>query len=232
MYITVLFHITVILVLLCDQIKTHKALESSFVLDFSRQEEIERQEQEIAFKDEISRSIDELLSRTPARSASDYRNIAVDRGNLKDDRNTDADQLYKDAARLQAELENGSRSAIEEDARDKAVDLGKSSSDEGNKASDKAYSGPSVVSYNLDGRKASHLAIPAYRCMGEGRVTVIIEVNQSGTVVNAKILDSQSSTDACLRKFAIRAARGSRFNISQSAPKTQVGDICYEFIAQ
>lgn len=232
MYITVLFHITVIIVLLCDQINTHKALESSFVLDFSRQEEIERQQEELAFKDEISRSIDELLRQTPSRSASEYRNIAVDRGNLKDDRNTDAEQLYKDAARLQAELENGSRSAIEEDARDKAVDLGKKGEENNGSSSGKAYSGPSVVSYNLDGRKASHLAIPAYRCMGEGRVTVIIEVSQAGAVVNAKILDSQSSDDSCLRKFAIRAARGSRFNISQSAPKTQLGDITYEFIAQ
>ena len=228
-----IFHLTVIIVLLAVGIDNSLKPETSFVLDFSKQEEIERQQREEIFKEDISRKLDDMIRAAQDAPQSQVRNIAVDAGStLKDDRGTDADQLYKDAARLQAELENGSRSAIEEDARDKAVDLGKSGSDEGNKASDKAYSGPSVVSYNLDGRKASHLAIPAYRCMGEGRVTVIIEVNQSGTVVNAKILDSQSSTDACLRKFAIRAARGSRFNISQSAPKTQVGDICYEFIAQ
>lgn len=229
MYITVLFHITVILVLLCDQIKTHKALESSFVLDFSRQEEIERQEQEIAFKDEISRSIDELLSRTPARSASDYRNIAVDRGNLKDDRNTDADQLYKDAARLAQELKDGQKDGIEEDAREETVQMQHQRKDD---SSAKEYSGPSVVSYTLDGRKASHLKIPAYRCLGSGDVTVIITVDPSGKVLNAKVLDAVSADDKCLRDFAIRAARLSRFSASTKAPARQTGEILYRFVAQ
>lgn len=229
MYITVLFHITVILVLLCDQIKTHKALESSFVLDFSRQEEIERQEQEIAFKDEISRSIDELLSRTPARSASDYRNIAVDRGNLKDDRNTDADQLYKDAARLAQELKDGQKDGIEEDAREETVQMQHQRKDD---SSAKEYSGPSVVSYTLDGRKASHLKIPAYRCLGSGDVTVIITVDPSGKVLNAKVLDAVSAEDKCLRDFAIRAARLSRFSASAKAPARQTGEILYRFVAQ
>ena len=89
-----------------------------------------------------------------------------------------------------------------------------------------------MLSYTLDGRKASHLKIPAYRCYGSGDVTVIITVNNAGTVVGAKVLDTVSSSDQCLRNFAIRAARLSRFSASQTAPPNQTGEILYRFIAQ
>ena len=96
----------------------------------------------------------------------------------------------------------------------------------------KTYSGPSVVSYTLDGRKASHLKIPAYRCYGAGDVTVIITVNPQGQVINAQVMDAVSSTDQCLRNFAVRAARLSRFSASTTAPAKQTGEILYRFIAQ
>jgi TonB family protein len=164
-------------------------------------------------------------------SSSQIRNIAVDAGStrLKDDRGTDADQLYKDAERLAKDLKNGHKDAIEEDARGETVEMqhqGKSD------ANQKEYSGPSVVSYNLDGRKASHLKIPAYRCYGCGDVTVIITVDPQGNVVAAKVLDEISSGDSCLRSFAVRAARLSKFSASPSAPARQNGEILYRFIAQ
>ncbi len=46
-----------------------------------------------------------------------------------------------------------------------------------------SYKGPSVVSYELDGRKASKSS-PAYRCLGAGHVTVIITVDPSGKVLS------------------------------------------------
>ena len=95
-----------------------------------------------------------------------------------------------------------------------------------------AYSGPSVLSWSLDGRKATHLPIPAYRCLGSGEVTVIITVNNQGTVVDAKIDDGASSGDGCLRSFATRAARLSKFNASMTAPARQMGTITYLFVAQ
>ena len=100
------------------------------------------------------------------------------------------------------------------------------------KSSESNYSGPSVVSYELDGRKASRLSIPAYRCMGAGMVTVIITVDPQGNVINAKIEDGLSSPDACLRNFAVRAARLSKFSSSTTAPPKQIGNIVYQFIAQ
>lgn len=218
----------VIIVLLVYKIDATLKREESFVLDFSKQEEIEKREKETAFKEDISRRLDELIA--AARSSSEpIRNLAVDAGSqLKDDRNTDADQLYKDAERLAKDLKDGQ--AIQEDAREETVELPSQKKQENTEK--KEYSGPSVLSYTLDGRKASHLKIPAYRCYGSGDVTVIITVNNAGTVVGAKVLDEVSSNDACLRNYAIRAARLSRFSASQTAPPNQTGEILYRFIAQ
>lgn len=231
LYITVIFHLTVIIVLLLYQIDSTLRREESFVLDFSRQEEIERKEKEEIFKEDISRKLDEMIA-AAQNSGDPIRNIAVDasRARLKDDRGTDAEQLYKDAERLAQDLKNGQKDAIEENAVDETVEL--QHQRKPTKEEQKEYSGPSVVSYTLDGRKASHLKIPAYRCNGGGDVTVIITVNNAGQVINAKVMDSISSSDQCLRSFAVRAARLSRFSASQNAPANQTGEIVYRFIAQ
>lgn len=230
LYITVIVHLTVIIVLLLTQIGKELGRENSFVLDFTKQEELEKAKAQEDFKADISQKIDELLGKAPNWSSSDIKNIAVDRASLKDDRGTDAEQLYKDAERLAQELKMG-QDAIKEDARDETVDLSpvKETTSSSNS---KPYTGPSVVSYVLDGRKASLLKIPAYKCLGGGDVTVIITVNNAGTVVNAKVMESASSEDGCLRSYAVRAARLSRFSASTTAPANQLGEITYRFIAQ
>ena len=201
------------------------------MLDFSKQEEIERRQQEEVFREDISRKLDELIA-AAHNSTTPIRNIATDasRAQLKDDRGTDAEQLYKDAERLAQDLKNGQKDDIEENAVEETVEM--QHQQKPVEKNQKEYSGPSVLSYNLDGRKASHLPIPAYRCYGAGDVTVIITVNNAGQVVGAKVLDEISSSDECLRKFAIRAARLSKFNMSQDAPANQTGEIIYRFIAQ
>ena len=231
LYITVIFHLTVIIVLLLYQIDSTIRREESFVLDFSKQEEIERRQKEEVFKEDISRKLDELIAAAQSSSAP-IRNIATDasRAQLKDDRGTDADQLYKDAERLAQDLKNGQKDAIEENAVEETVEM--QHQQKPTDRNEKEYSGPSVLSYSLDGRKASHLPIPAYRCYGAGDVTVIITVNNAGSVVGAKVLDEVSSSDECLRKFAVRAARLSKFNSSNDAPANQTGEIIYRFIAQ
>ena len=225
-----IFHLTVIIVLLAVGIDNSLKPETSFVLDFSKQEEIERQQREEIFKEDISRKLDDMIRAAQDAPQSQVRNIAVDAGStLKDDRGTDADQLYKDAARLAQKLKDGQKDGIEEDAREETVQMQHQRKDD---SSAKEYSGPSVVSYTLDGRKASHLKIPAYRCLGSGDVTVIITVDPSGKVLNAKVLDAVSADDKCLRDFAIRAARLSRFSASTKAPARQTGEILYRFVAQ
>jgi outer membrane biosynthesis protein TonB len=231
LYITVIFHLTVIIVLLLYQIDSTVRKEESFVLDFSKQEEIERRQKEEVFKEDISRKLDELIA-AAHNSSAPIRNIATDasRAQLKDDRGTDAEQLYKDAERLAQDLKNGQKDGIEEDAREETVEMQHQQKPQ--QKNQKEYSGPSVLSYNLDGRKASHLPIPAYRCYGAGDVTVIITVNNAGQVVRAKVMEEISSTDNCLRSFAVRAARLSRFSASSEAPANQTGEIVYRFIAQ
>ena len=183
---------------------------------------------EKAFKEDISKRLDRLIEMSHAVSEP-IRNIAVDAGTkLKDDRGTDAEELYKEAERLAQELKNGQL----EDAREETVELPGENKVEKKDEPKKEYSGPSVVSYNLDGRKASTLKIPAYRCYGSGDVTVIITVDNQGTVVNAKVMEEISSDDSCLRNFALRAARLSKFSASTTAPARQSGEILYRFIAQ
>ena len=227
-YTTVIIHLAVLIVLLATSLGFSLQRENSFVLDFSKleelerlQEEVERLQKEAEFQQAIADKLEAQIG-----AAGGYRNVAVDRAALKDDRGTDADQLYKDAERLAKELKGGFE--VPED--DFSASL--PSKDDGKKKEDKPYTGPSVVSYYLEGRKASKLSIPAYRCMGAGEVKVLITVDNAGTVIAAKVDESCSSTDGCLRSFAIRAARLSRFSADPHAPARQQGNIVYQFIAQ
>jgi len=225
---TVIAHLAVLIVLLVAGLGVSIKKENSFVLDFTKYEELERMQAEIErlqkeaeFQQAISDKLQAEIGSAPVR------NVAVDRASLKDDRGTDAEQLYKDAERLQKELSSGFSVPDEDHAEIVSKDK-----KEGTEQEEKTYSGPSVVSYSLDGRKASKLSIPAYRCMGAGEVTVLISVDPSGTVIAAKVDESCSSTDGCLRAFAVRAARVSKFSDLSSAPAKQDGNIVYKFIAQ
>ena len=231
LYLTVIFHLTVIIVLLLYSIDSTLKREESFVLDFSKQEEIEKRQKEEVMKEDISRKLEDMIAAARQQSSGEIKNIAVDAGShLKDDRGTDADQLYKDAEKLARDLRNGQKDGIEEDATEETVEMQHQKKPDNSKQ--KAYRGPSVVSYTLDGRKASHLEIPVYRCYGAGDVTVIITVNPQGQVMNAQVMDAVSSNDQCLRNFAVRAARLSRFSASTTAPAKQTGEILYRFVAQ
>jgi len=222
-YITIIVHLVVLIVLLLSGISWELSGEQSFILDFTKAEEKEKLEKQESLKEAIAEKIDKIMA-----ESAPVRNVTVDRsGPLKDDRNTDAAQLYKDAERLQKELNKGQTSDPDEYSIPSEVVEKKE-----DPAQEQHYSGPSVLSWSLEGRKASRLPIPAYRCLGAGEVKVLIGVDNSGTVVAASISESESSADRCLREFAIRAARISKFSSSPSAPPKQQGWIIYQFIAQ
>ena len=108
LYITVIIHLAVLIVLLLTGLNRSLRSEQSFVIDFSREEELERMaeaveklRQEAEMQEAINRRLEEKLG---SAGSEPYRNIAVDRSKLKDDRGTDAEQLYKDAERLAKEL--------------------------------------------------------------------------------------------------------------------------------
>lgn len=230
LYVTVSVHLAVIIVLLAVRIGYEVKRENSFVLDFTQQEEKERREQEAQLQEKAAEDLERLLATAQALRSSELRNVAVDRSTLKDDKGINAEELYKDAERLARELKEGQNRR--EDDSDAFAAAQPDRQDTPEREKPRPYSGPSVLSWSLDGRNASHLPIPAYRCYGAGEVTVIITVNNRGDVVNAKVDDKLSTSDSCLRTFAVRAARLSRFSASASAPARQMGTITYSFIAQ
>ena len=226
-YITVSVHLAVIIVFLLLRIGLEIQRENSFVLDFTKQEEKERLLEQERFLEATADQLEQMIA--AAAAGQPIRNVTVDRSRLKDDLGTNADELYKEAERLAQDLKDGQNRADEDP---EAFASAQEEIKKKEKEEPKPYSGPSVLSWSLDGRKASRLPIPAYRCYGAGQVTVIIAVNNRGDVVNAKVDEESSSIDGCLRTYAIRAARLSKFSSSQEAPARQMGTITYEFIAQ
>ena len=224
--ITAIVHLAVIIVLLLGGIGYSLQRENSFVLDFTKQEEKEELERQVELKQSALEQLESMI----AAQRMEVRNVAVNRSaQLKDDRNTDADQLYRDAERLAQELKDG-QNRVQDNPEDFVQDPVTPSKPEPRKK--ETYSGPSVLSWSLDGRKATRLPSPAYRCVGAGQVTVIITVTTQGKVIDAKVDNGSSSGDGCLRAFATRAARMSLFNASTTAPARQMGTITYAFIAQ
>ncbi len=75
------------------------------------------------------------------------------------------------------------------------------------------------------------LDIPAYRCIGGGRVVVAATLDRNGNVVEAKV-DGGSSPDPCLQREARSSALRSQFNLDNRAPSRHHGTITYIFVPQ
>jgi len=226
LYLTIAVHLVVLIVLLSTRIGFEIREENAFVLDFTREEELEKQEKEEQFKEEISKELDDIIAgRTPVR------NVVVDAGSrnraLRDDRFKNPNQVYDEAKELQAKLDAAKRDAEREQGSDNV-----SAKQNEVKKEAQPYRGPSVISYTLEGRKAVSLPIPVYKCVAGGDVSVAISVNRKGYVVAATVIDNASASDNCLREYAIKAAKSSRFTASSSASEKQTGEIVYRFVAQ
>lgn len=226
-YSTIIFHFVLVIIFLLTTIHTIVSEETSFVLDFSKQEQIEQEEKVIKMKEDVTKELDDLLS---GKAINQYRNVAVDRASkaLKDDRFKNPNQVYDEAAALQKKLDASKREALRNQGSDEAV--ASQTNNESN--TEQTYKGPSVISYSLDGRKAISLPVPVYKCYGGGDVSVRIIVNKRGYVTDAQVIESASAPDECIREYAISAAKRSRFTASSTAPDKQVGNIVYRFIAQ
>jgi len=99
------------------------------------------------------------------------------------------------------------------------------------------YSGPSNVSYEFlqapFNRFKTYLPVPVYKCQGDGVVTVLVEVDQTGKVVSAEATLSQDNSDMdCLLEVATNYALRTRFEGSLQASKNHKARITYKFIAQ
>lgn len=238
LYVTIIIHLVVIIVCLLLQIHAQSKTESTFVLDFTKQEEIERQQQEA--KELQEKMADAIRIRNALREqvqskladVQSVRNIPVNPGKeLADDRGTDSKKLYEDAKNLDEELRQGYKAQKTFDGNVKFDDPVLPDEEPDKKR--EAYTGASVLSWQLDGRSASKLPPPSYKCYNAGTVTVIISVNHAGKVVAAKVQEG-SSSDRCLRDQSVIYAKRARFNGTNdpAIPDPQTGNITYEFIAQ
>ncbi|MDR3133369.1 MAG: hypothetical protein LBU42_05020 [Prevotellaceae bacterium] len=234
-YGTLIFHLTVAIILLSSQIYSYTVdAREAVMLAFSPAEETfvpVQTPHTVATpadkREALSRELDRLIA-----GGAPPRNVAVDasrprRQPLRDDRNTDVSQLYEEAREVQQRIDAARREAAlrqgsDDDVVAPAVSV----------AAVEKYEGPSVLSYDLSGRKHLSLPVPVYQCFGGGDVTVQIEVNPRGYVTNVSIQVSASVDNTCLYEAAKRAALRSRFAVDANAPEKQKGNIVYRFIPQ
>ena len=93
LYLTISFHLVLLIILLIYRISYELREESSFILDFTREELIEKIAKKEQLKEEVSKEIDDILA---GRTA--IRNVVVDRSNqkgsqLRDDRYKNPQEL-------------------------------------------------------------------------------------------------------------------------------------------
>ena len=226
LYTTIIFHLVVLIILLVLQIGSQLRKESSFILDFTQQDkqELIKQQQELKeFKDRVSKELDALIAAAPTPTV---RNAVVDANAIK--ARAEREALGRS---VEEALAANRRAALQAEEDDVATEDNPDTGGDG-EGEVHEYSGPSVLSYDLEGRKAVHLPIPAYKGYGGGDVAVAIYVNRSGKVIKAQVIESASSKDKSLWSWAVKAAERSKFNRSDSAPDPQKGSIVYRFIAQ
>ncbi len=227
LYTTIIFHLVVLIALLLYSIGASVKKESSFILDFTQQEKqelIKQQEELKEFKDRVSKELDAMIAAAPTPTV---RNAVVDANAIK--ARAEREALGRS---VEEALAANRRKALEAEEDDVATEDNPDAGGGEEEGEAHEYSGPSVLSYDLEGRKAVHLPIPAYKGFGGGDVAVAIYVNRSGRVIKAQVIESASSKDKSLWQWAVKAAERSKFNRSDSAPDPQKGSIVYRFIAQ
>lgn len=109
----------------------------------------------------------------------------------------------------------------------------KQNANNNNSSSKNTYAGNAIITYNLGGRKAIRLPVPAYQCLGSGNVVIEVMVNNMGVVKSATIVSSNTSlNESCLSDAAYKSALISKFGIDLKASALQKGTINYKFIGQ
>ncbi len=198
-------------------------------------------EEMIREKEELEHQLEQLMrEQQPDREY--YENVRTAVSNeegrpdagLRDDRGTNADQLYNEANELQSRLD-AAREAYEQGVREAEEILAQRNQAQqqqgtGETRESVRVQGNVTVSYHLPGRQGVYLHIPAYQCEGGGEVVVSIAVGRNGRVLSAQF--ASGSSDPCLRDMAIQAALVSTFNVDGTAPARQNGTITYLFIPQ
>ena len=161
--------------------------------------------------------------------------------------NRSPEQIAKDIKALEAQMKNeaggSARRAQLQDLIDQRkeqkeiAENAKTTNSQSNlPTSDNKFAGQTMVSYDLNGRKAHNnndwfVRNPGYTCNGSNGVVVVnVRVNSNGDVTSASY-DERASNRAneCMISQALKYAKKSRF-MSSSQSKHQTGYIKYTFV--
>lgn len=95
----------------------------------------------------------------------------------------------------------------------------------------KSYNGTVAASFSMKGRDILDNPLPTYRCKRAGKVVVRIDIDETGRVTNARIDESASDMDECLRSESLSFGSKWKFSYSEATRK-QSGTITFTFAAQ
>ncbi|MDR2813604.1 MAG: hypothetical protein LBB79_02965 [Prevotellaceae bacterium] len=230
-YVTVIFHLCIAITLMSFRLHTvtHSPPMEIVLEDFSdeKAEKLEALQRE---KEQLEHEVTQLLRQTREQ----LRNVAVneewekksdgERNELLDEN----DELQK---RLAATRQMLSQQEAQHDNSAAQLQNSRSSAKDKTQEKDAPYTGPSVMSYHLTGRRAFALPVPVYLCESGGDVVVNIVVARDGSVTSANVDGKKSAAYPCIREAARQAALLSRFSMSESS-KSQQGSISYRFVPQ
>ena len=89
----------------------------------------------------------------------------------------------------------------------------------------------STMSYSLTNRTHQYLPTPIYLCETGGKIVINITVNAKGSVIDAYVNTSSTSSNECLTDHALEYAKNSQFSVDTSKA-TQIGSITFYFIGK
>tara|TARA_R110000868_G_scaffold152158_1_gene376802 strand:+ start:2166 stop:2885 length:720 start_codon:yes stop_codon:yes gene_type:complete len=107
---------------------------------------------------------------------------------------------------------------------DKVNDLLKKQQEENN-------NNKSTISYSLINRKKVFIPIPIYLCEENGKIIINITVNAKGSVTDAYLNTSSTSSNQCLQEHALEYAKQAQFS-SDGSKESQLGSITFNFIGK
>lgn len=227
--VTVIFHLSVFLLLTINSIRTHLSTVYYEVnVEQADEQSAEKEEAEklAALEKEVE---DMLISNRPAVSLANVAvNSAAAAGENMGSGGSQQLAVFTDRSAT------GTKPSVPETHVAEPTEIidEATATDQHHASQGATYQGPSVVSYLLDGRSAIYMPVPAYKCRGGGDVTILIEVNKLGYVTDVEIDKKASSRDNCLQEAAKQAATRARFTTSPVGASSQKGNIVYRFVPQ
>ena len=204
-------------------------------------------------KEEVLEITPDNIEIPPDYSMDDVKNMSQ---NVHDNReasyedfseNRTPEQIAQDIKNLEAQIKqeaggSADRAELQKliDQRKKEQELAaqnkKNDNSESGATSNKKYAGTTMVSWDLNGRKAYqnndwYVRNPGYTCdAANGVVVVNVKTNANGNVIWAEVNEGASrNTTACMKRQALEYAKKSRFEYSSDGGK-QTGYIKYTFI--